>query len=170
MSNPSEIQKITKELEITQKVDAFNQLLNLEPKKSWIEKHPFVPNVHYLSIGTVERLLRTIYPQSRVEIKEVKQLFNSVCTTVRVHYLDPVTNEWNYQDGVGAQSVQLDKGKNASDLSAIKSDAIIKAAPASASYAIKNACQKLGSLFGANLNREDVPEMGSLFNPETLAE
>jgi len=83
-------------------------------------------------------------------------MFNSVYVKVRLHYKRPTDGEWSFHDGLGAVGVQTDKGASASDLNAIKQDAIMKALPAAESYAIKDAAEKLGVLFGKDLNRKET--------------
>lgn len=148
--------------------DQFKHLLNQPPRKSWIKKHPFA-KTDYIPIERVEFLLDKIFQQWRVQVLHTEQLFNSVAVTVRLHFLDPITKEWSYHDGVGAQSVQTDKGASAADMGAIKSDAIAKALPAAKSYAIRDAADHLGQLFGRDLNRkEQITYEVSRKNPEDL--
>ena len=80
---------------------------------------------------------------------------NSSVVTVRLHYLDPISGEWDWQDGIGAAPLQTDKDAGATDWQKIKSDAVMKSVPAAESYAIKDAAEKLGKLFGKDLNRAD---------------
>ena len=145
--------------EVAIKNDALKLLLNNEPPQSWVKPHPFAKHkgqpVPYIPIGRIESLLDKIFQDWRVEILNIAQLFNSVCVTVRVHYMNPIDGTWRYHDGVGAVGVQTDKGQSASNLGAIKQDAIMKAAPAAKSYAIKDACDHLGKLFGRNISRPD---------------
>lgn len=152
----SDLYKDFDSIEVAFKQDQFNFLASQHPPQSWVKEHPFAKGVKYLPIDKIEYLLRKIFKQYRIEVIGYNQLFNSVAVHVRVHYLHPVTNEWNFQDGLGAVGVQTDKGSSASDLSAIKQDAIMKALPAAESYAVKDAMEKLGNLFGASLNRKDV--------------
>lgn len=142
--------------------DQFNALLNKPPVENFIKDHPFAKGVRYLPIDKVEFLLTKIFQQWRIEVMREGQLFNSVYVAVRLHYLHPLTGEWLYHDGLGAVGVQTDKGEAASNLGAIKQDAIMKALPAAESYAIKDAAEKLGELFGKNLNRKDTIQ----FTPE----
>ena len=139
----------------TARHNRLNMILNNPPKSEWLKKHPMARNVVYLPIERVEYLLTCIFVQWRVEIKELKMIANSIVTTVRLHVLDPVSGQWTYQDGVGASPVQTDKGASATDFAKVKNDAVMKAAPASKSYAIKDAAEQLGKLFGKDLNRAD---------------
>lgn len=152
------------------KSDQLNFLLNQPVPEKWVKDHPFAKNVKYLPIDKVEFLLTKIFQQWRVEVVAYSQLFNSVSCHVRLHYMNPVTGEWSYHDGLGAVGVQTDAGKAASDLSAIKQDAIMKALPAAESYAIKDAAEKLGKLFGKDLNRKDPAEFSGAYttNPEDI--
>ena len=136
--------------------DALNAILNVETPKKWVKQHPFAKNVKYLPIDKVEYLMTKIFQVWNPEVIEFKQLFNSVSVHVRVHYKDPLTGEMRFQDGVGAVGIQTDKGASASDMGSIKSDAVMKALPAAKSYAIKDACEHIGKIFGRDLNRPDA--------------
>lgn len=139
-------------------------LLNANPRKEWIKHHPqitvkddngqYVP-LKYLSIQTVEYLLTSIFLKWRVEIKETKLIANSVVVSVRLFVQDPLTMEWDFQDGVGASPIQTDKGAGAIEFNLMKNGAIQMAAPAAESYAIKDAAEKFGKIFGKDLNRRD---------------
>lgn len=137
------------------KNDQLNLLLNQDTPKSWVLKHPFAKDVHYLTIQRVEILLTAIFQEWKVEVINYQQLFNSVSCHVRLHYKSPLDGSWKFHDGLGAVGVQTDKGESASNLNAIKSDAVMKALPAAKSYAIKDAAEHLGKLFGRDLNRKD---------------
>lgn len=147
------------------KNDQWNSLLNKPPHESWVKQHPLVKvkndagemvPLRYLPIDKVEFLLTRIYQKWMVEIKSVQQIFNSVLVIIRLHVLNPRTNEWEYQDGVGAMNAQTDKGASAADLGSIKAAAIQMAAPSAESYAIKDAAEKLGAIFGKDLNRRNI--------------
>lgn len=150
------IQDLHNDLQEAFKTDQLNLLLNQPPKAQWIKDHPFAKGVKYLPIDKVEFMLTKIFGEWRVEIISEGQMFNSVYVKVRLHYKRPTDGEWSFHDGLGAVGVQTDKGASASDLSAIKQDAIMKALPAAESYAIKDAAEKLGVLFGKDLNRKET--------------
>lgn len=152
------------------KNDQLNLLLNQEPPNGWVQKHPFVSvtdevngqkiksPLPYLTIQRVETLLTAIFQEWKTEVISSGQLFNSVYVHVRVHYKSPLDGSWKFHDGLGAVGVQTDKGEAASNLNAIKQDAVMKALPAAKSYAIKDAAEHLGKLFGRDLSRKDVVE------------
>jgi hypothetical protein len=158
----NEIQKLPRledlhyDVERAFKNDQLNLLLNQPVPPTWVKDHPFANNVKYIPIGRIEFLLTRIFQHWKVEILSEGVMFQSVYVKIRLHYLNPVTGEWSFHDGLGAVGVQTDKGESASNLAAIKQDAIMKALPAAESYAIKDAAEKLGELFGKNLNRKDV--------------
>jgi len=141
----------------------LNILLNQDVKPDWVEKHPIakqkvngvVKPVEFISIARVEYLLTAIFIHWHVEIRETALIANSVVVTIRLHFHDPVTNNWRWQDGIGAAPIQTDKDAAATDFSRVKSDAVMKAAPAAKSFAIKDAAHHLGKLFGKDLNRRD---------------
>lgn len=144
------------------KNDQLNLLLNQPPHAGWIKKHPMTKG-DYLPIDKVEWLLTRIFQEWRVEIKTITTVFQSVCVCIRLHLRNPLTGEWFYQDGAGAAPVQTDAGKSAADLGAIKSGAVQMAVPSAESYAIKDAAEKLGTLFGKDLNRKDVVMFAGAF-------
>ena len=137
------------------KQNDLNILLNQDPKKDWLKQHPILKNVTYIPIERIEWLLTNLFIKWRVEVKDYKLIANSVCSHIRLHYLDPVTNEWDWTDGLGAAPLQTDKDAGATDFNKIKSDAVMKALPASESYAVKDAAEKIGKLFGKDMNRAD---------------
>lgn len=156
MSNLPTLAELHHDVAVAYKNDQLNLLLNQPTPAQWIKDHPIAKGVKYLPIDKVELMLTRIFQEWKCEVISYNQLFNSVSVQIRLHYKNPTTGEWSYQDGLGAVGLQTDKGALASDLSAIKLDAVMKALPAAESYALKDAAEKLGDLFGRNLNRKDV--------------
>lgn len=138
------------------KNDELNLLLNQQPPQSWVKEHPYVRGHAYLPIDKVEFLLRRIFKQYRIEITGQGTAFNGVWVTVRVHFLNPVTDEWDYHDGIGSIQLQTQKGTSPADLSNINNGALSMAFPHAKTLAIKDACDMFGTLFGSNLNRRDT--------------
>lgn len=136
--------------------ELLNTIVNNPPPKAWLKQHPMNDKLLYLPIEKVEYLLKKVFKRFKVEVIDYKPLFNSVSCHVRVHYIDPISGEWDFQDGVASVGVQLDAGSNGSDMSKIKHDAVMKALPAAKSYAVKDAMENLGKLFGSDLNRKDT--------------
>lgn len=156
-------------LQPLEKAGAFQVLVNQNPHSSWIKKHPTAKKkivdgngqeqtvpAEYLPVERVEWLLTTIFLKTRVEVKTIHLIGNSVVVSVRLHYFNHIDNEWNWQDGIGACPLQTDAGAGAIDFNKLKSAAVQMAAPAAESYAVKDAAEKIGKLFGKDLNRKDL--------------
>lgn len=150
----------------------FQMIVNQPPKSEWLKDHPTAKQeieikldngtvvkkkvpIKYLPIERVEWLLINVIMRYRVEVREVKHIANSVEVTVRLHYWDPVYAEWTFSDGVGAAPLQTEQGASATDWSKIKSNAVQIGAPAAKSYAVKDAAEQIGKLFGKDLNRKE---------------
>jgi len=155
-------------LEVIRRKNDLNVLLNQKPKKDWLLKHPMAKKdalnaegkkvkvaIEYISIQRIEWLLTTVFLDWRVEVKEVQLIANSVAVTITLWYLDPTTKKWNQQDGVGAAPLQTDKDAGATDWQSIKSNAVMIGLPAAKSFAVKDAAEQLGKLFGKDMNRFD---------------
>ena len=144
--------------------DDLNIILNTPVPKAWIKEHPmvkikmkdangFLQNVAlpYITVNRVKYLLKRIFGTYRWEIKTAFQLLNSVVVTGCLHVKNPSTGEWEGQDGIGAAPIQMNAGATQGDLSSIKANAIQIGAPAAESYALKNAAEKFGDIFGGNI-------------------
>jgi len=139
-------------------LEQLNVILSTPPPATWVKVHPFIKNYNYLPIDKVEYLLRRCFKKYQIEVIKTAQLFNAIEVTVRVHYLNPATNEMMYHDGVGAQELQTTQGTGnlKTDMSNVNRGAVMMALPIAKSVAIKDACDHFGDLFGANLNRKDI--------------
>ena len=156
MKNLPKIQDIYNDKIATQKDDIFVTLMNQLPNEKWIKVHPFIKNYKYLPIERVEYLLKTIFKRYRIEITGQGQSFNGVWVTVRVHYLHPITGDWDFHDGIGASQLQTAKGTSPADLGNINNGALSMAFPIAKTIAIKDATDHFGRLFGSDLNRKDI--------------
>lgn len=159
----------TLELSGSGKMALRNYMLNQPPVSKWIKQHPLYKN-DYLPIDKVEYLLTMFFKKWRVEIKSVFQIANSVCVTVRLFYLDPETNDMDWQDGAGAAPLQVNSGSNAMDATAIKSNAAMLALPIAETNAVKDAADKIGKIFGRDLNRKDTLGYDDLVKNEKIFE
>ena len=178
---PPTIAELTDDLEGAAKNDVLNIALNQNPPQAWVLEHPMVkvkvktfnPDgsialdnegkprmqsvpMQYIPVDKQRLIGKRLFGVVQVEIKSAQQMFNSVCVTVRLHYKHPITGEALFMDGVGAVGVQTDAGAVASDMSKIKLDGVMKAAPAAAAYAEKNAYDKLGRLFGGEIQKDAI--------------
>jgi len=146
-------------IELYKKQDELNYLVNQKPKPEWLkktDKRVFGKELPYLPIERVEFLLTAIFKRWRVEIRNTQVIANSVVVTIRLEYKDPITGELDFQDGIGASPIQTDKDAAATDWQHVKTSAVMKAAPAAESFAVKDAAEKIGRIFGKDLRRDEV--------------
>lgn len=150
------ISELYTEIDSAQKNDVFMVLLNQEPKPAWVKEHPFIRGYKYIPIERIEFLLKKIFKNYRIEVLKTGMLMNAVEVTVRVHYLHPITNTWEFHDGVGAQELQTqkDSGTLKMDMSNVNKGAVTMALPIAKTLAVKDACDHFGKLFGSDLNRK----------------
>lgn len=143
---------------------SLNFIVNQDPPANFVKLHPLVKvknelgamvPLPYMPVDKVEFLMTMIFRRWEVKNLKAQALFNSVCVTLTVVYWTP-TGEMMTQDGIGAAPIQTDKDSKASDLASIKNAAVQMAAPAAASYAFKDACEKIGRIFGRDLGRKHV--------------
>lgn len=164
MSKLPTVSELYDNSDISEKKDQLNYLLNQEPQKSWVKRNKHANNSLYLPIDRVEWLLKRIFKHYRIDVREVKEMFNGVSCTVRIHYQHPITGEWSYHDGVGGAQIQLKKGSAASDFSKIQHNAIQLVIPIAKSEAVKNAAKTFGRLFGSDLNRKSKADYQGLLS------
>lgn len=155
---PTIAELFSENIVIAGKTEQLNIILNTPPPEKWIKEHPYIKGHKYLPIDKVELMLRRIFKKYSIEILREGTSFNGVYVVVRVHYFNPALNAMQYQDGIGAIQLQTAKGTSPSDLININNGAISMAFPIAKSLAIKDACDLIGNVFGANLNRRDVAE------------
>lgn len=178
------IDDLSKDTDVSIKENGLMVLLNQEPPISWLKKHPTITVKEekegriinapylYLPINKIEYLLSRIFTRWWVDIKSVQCLANSVVVCVRLHVVNPIDGEEIWQDGVGASPIQTDKGAGAMDWNKAKSSGVMMATPSAESYAIKDAAEKFGKLFGKDLNRKESMDYSSLLktSPDDLRE
>ena len=83
--------------------------------------------------------------------------------TVVLRVQEPTTLEWIEMDGLGAVPIQVAKGSNPMAFDAIIPNAVQKNLPAAESFALKDAAEKLGKVFGSDLNRKDEIAFRSVY-------
>jgi hypothetical protein len=142
------------------KTDQFNHLMNQEPKGEWIAINKYANNSKYIPIGIKETLLQRIFKRTRIEILREGTMFNAVYVTIRLHYLHPITGEWDFHDGTGADQIQTKSGASPADLGSIGNNAVAMSLPKAVSFAISDATDHIGKLFGRDLNREKQMAFG----------
>lgn len=149
--------------------DEFLQIVNQEPPKNHVLNHPLTAGVKYIPISVIETMLTKLFQHWNIEILREGQILNSVYVTVRLHYRHPITQKMEYQDGVGAVQIQVEKGKDASELKAIKPNAIMLALPSAKSFAIKDAAEHIGKVFGRDMNRKDTLAFNSSYSESNIS-
>jgi hypothetical protein len=138
------------------KTESLNAILNTNPPEKWVKTHPYVKEHKYLPIDKVEYLLRKIFKDYTIKITNQGTAFNGVWVTVRVKYKNPIDGKYKYHDGIGAMQLQTAKGTSPADLANINNGALSMAFPIAKTLAVKDACDHIGNIFGANLNRKDT--------------
>lgn len=170
------IEDLYKDPEAASKQNELNKLLNFDPKPEWIKENKFANNSKYIPVGIIEYLLTSIFTKWRVEVRQIQVIANSVVATVRLYVQDPITAEWDWQDGVGASPIQTKQGAAATDFSQVNTAAVQMAAPAAETYAFKDAAEKFGKIFGKDINRKEdttmnyTPMMDQRFGGKPLLE
>lgn len=136
-----------------QNMDKFLEIVNQDPPASWLEDHPLAKGVKYLPIERVEWMLDKMFQEWYPEVISYGSLFNSITCHVRLHYKHPLS-DWTYKDGVAAVPAKTSKGAAASDMTQILSEAVMTGLPAAKSFAIKDAADHIGKIFGRDINRK----------------
>lgn len=138
--------------------DVAMKFLNIDPPEAWIKTHPYIKGYRYLPIDKVEFLLKVIFREFKITVVSYGMLLNAATVHVRVEYKDLTTGQWMHHDGLGALEPQTTakSGSLKLDISNINPGAIAMAIPIAKSVAVKDACDHLGTVFGANLNRKDT--------------
>jgi len=147
-------------------MNALNVLLNSTPPSAWLKPHPMASNVTYLPIDKVEFLLTKIFLHWYTEVLNLQVMANSAVVTVRLFYKNPFGDNYFHQDGIGASPIDTKKDCPAMDWNNVNRDSVMKAAPSAESYAIKDAADKIGRLFGKDLNRKNLIDYSPLLDDQ----
>ncbi len=152
----------------------LQSILNMEPRQDWVKVHPKirqkaivggrevdVPYL-YIPIGIQEWLLTAIFTRWRLKVNNYSMLANSIAVHVTLFVRNPITGDWDEQDGLGAVPLQTAQGASPIDWTQIKSAAVMMGLPAAETYALKDAAEKFGKIFGKDLNRRDVMNYGDI--------
>lgn len=158
-------------------VTLFLQLVNKPFPADWLKDVSVGGGrqIKYAPIYRLEFLATRLFGAfKRREILAEGIILNSVFARVRFHYRIPGTDIWLYEDGAGAAPIQVDSKEDpnnqqsrkvrASELTFLKSTAVQQAYPSAASYALSNAMERIGELFGKNLNKPDAERFAGVFD------
>jgi len=162
------LQELISDNEDSLKQNALTVLLNQNPPAQWLSEHPMIKGYKYIPIEKIEYLLTRIFGQWHVEVRNTQIVANSVVVTVRLHVNNPITGQPMWQDGIGAAPIQTDKGAGATDWNSVKTDGVQKAAPAAETYAVKDAAEKFGKIFGRDVARKGSMNYTDLLKKSTL--
>jgi len=162
------LQELLVENEDSLKQNALTVLLNQDPPAKWLSDHPTIKGYKYIPIEKIEYLLTRIFGGFNVEIRSTQIVANSVVVTVRLHVINPINGQPMWQDGIGAAPIQTDKEASATDWSKVKTDGVQKAAPAAETYAVKDAAEKFGKIFGRDVARKGSMNYTDLLKKSTL--
>lgn len=139
-------------------------ILNQNPPESWLRKNEHANNALYLPIDKVEFLLTYLFLDWWVKIIKYSLLANSSVCHIRLYYTyrlgDKVIKK--FHDGIGASPLQTNKGAKPSDYTEIKNNSVQLAMPNAETFAIKDAAEKIGRIFGRDLNRKDLINYDSI--------
>lgn len=160
-------ERLPEEKERDSKRKELSIILNTDPPKSWIKKHP-IGNYEYIPIERIEYLLSRIFVRWWVEvIGQPILIANSVVVNVRVFVINPITGEVEHNDGVGAEPLQTNSGANPNDIMAMKSNAVKLAVPNAKTNAIKDAVEMWGKIFGKDINRQENIDYSTILRKNT---
>lgn len=135
----------------------YRELINKDPRASWVKVNKYSDNAKYLPIRIVEELLGEMFPAwEAVQVGQPQILGNSIVISVNLRVFHPIMGQWLQYPGIGAVPIELEKGADPTDFTKVKPKAIHKNAPAALSFAINNAAKKLGRLFGSHLNSNET--------------
>lgn len=162
------LQELISDNEDSLKQNALTVLLNQNPPAQWLSEHPMIKGYKYIPIEKIEYLLTRIFGNFNVEIRSTQIVANSVVVTVRLHVNNPITGQPMWQDGIGAAPIQTDKGAGATDWNSVKTDGVQKAAPAAETYAVKDAAEKFGKIFGRDVARKGSMDYNNLLKQSSL--
>ena len=145
------------------RIDLQKFLILLDKDPSAIKKHP-KQGFEYVPIGSLEAGLDKLFfglwswqitfPQTTIR--------NEIISYGRLTFFHPVAKVWLHRDGVGASQVRFKQNSDFTDIKNKIQTALQMDSPHADAKAFKNACQKIGKIFGRGLRRdytEDYEEL-----------
>lgn len=125
---------------------------NVSPPKEWVSKHKLTKN-DYIPISVIEQLLDLFFPLWEIEVVNYNVILNSITVHIRLKVKYP-DGSIRVVDGLGAAPIQQESGSEINDTSSVKKTAIQISLPIAKSFALKDAADHLGKIFGRDLSRE----------------
>ncbi len=157
--------ELIEDTEMSLKENKLTFLLNQPPPENWIKENN---GVKYLPRERHEFLLTKIYGSYKLEVKSVQLFANSVVVTVRLHVVNPISGVEEWQDGIGATPIQTNKGAGAMDWNQAKHNGVQLAAPSAETYAMKDAAEKFGKIFGRDLSLKQQVDYTSILKEDIV--
>lgn len=159
-----------KEIAKQWRIDLQKFLVLLDKEPTAIKKHT-KQNFEYVPIGALEAGLDKLFfglwnwtitfPQTTVG--------NEIISYGRLTFFHPVAKVWLHRDGIGASQVRFKQNSDFTNIANKLQTALQMDSPHADANAFKNACQKVGKMFGRGLRRdytEDYEELIRTDNPK----
>ena len=159
LTNYEDIRRLA---ELPDKVSAMVQfkaiVLDRQPDSKFVEANKYAGNSKFLGIGYIEQMLDLIDPCWSFLPVDRGVYGNSFIYEGLLELTHPLTGDKIRRTGIGAVPIELDakRATSAIDFEHINPKAMHKNVPAARSYALKNAAQSIGDIFGRNLNRNGM--------------
>ena len=118
-------------------IENLDEVLSWQPKKEWVKEHDYIKGWMYLPIQHKEFLMDRLFGDYEIDIKETRETKTGCFVVVNVYTIIKT------HDGIGA--VEFNQSLNAS-----------MGFPMAKTFAISDALDHYGVIFGRNLNRKDI--------------
>ena len=82
--------------------------------------------------------------------------------------INPITGNEDWNEGVGAAPIQTDKGAFATDWTKVKAAGVQMALPMAKTYAVKDAVEQFGKLFGKDVARKSQIDYDNILKKENV--
>ena len=150
-----DIIKLSDYNDIVANFEKVSSMLNKQPSKKHIKQNAMADNTQYIPISIIEKTLDESFAGLwSTRNCKIYQMLNSVVCELE---LEVVMNGVKItRIGVGAVPIQLKKGEVEIAPHTINIMGLQKNVPAAKSFALSNAAQSLGEIFGRNLNRKET--------------
>ena len=133
----------------------FQRILNKQPSKKNIKKNKLANDSDYIPISILEKQLDEVYGGLwKYRVTQIFQLLNSIVVVLELEVYHP-SGVWIMRGCIGAVPIQLKKDENDITPNTINKMAVQMNAPSAKSFALSNAIQSLGEVFGRNINRKE---------------
>jgi len=147
-------------------LERFTLQLNQDPNPKWMKKTPD-NKAFYIPIGVIENELRTDFRGLvQFELISERRELNEYVVHARIKVFHPIILQWLNFDGIGCIAIMQNKDTTIATFAENKKkNALEMNAPNAYAEAIKNAAKKIGTKYGANINRDKEE---TYYQPEDL--